>query len=74
LTSQFMELINSAVVLTDPAERQPIYEEITQLDYDQVVGVRLVLPGVRRYEQRWVKGYYFNPAASSVYYYALSKE
>jgi peptide/nickel transport system substrate-binding protein len=74
LTAQFLELINAAVVLTDPAERQPIYEEITQLDYDQVVGIRLVLPGVRRYEQRWVKGYYFNPAASSVYYYALSKE
>ncbi len=74
LTAQFSELIDAAVVLTDAEERQAIYEEITQLDYDQVVGIRLVLPGVRRYEQRWVKGWYFNPAASSTYYYAISKD
>jgi peptide/nickel transport system substrate-binding protein len=74
LTAQFAELIDSAVVLTDPAERQPIYEEITQLDYDNVVGIRLVLPGIRRYEQRWVKGWYYNPAASATYYYAISKD
>jgi peptide/nickel transport system substrate-binding protein len=74
LTAQFSELIDAAVVSTDDAERQALYEQISELDYEQVVGVRLVLPGARRYEQRWVKGWYFNPAATSTYYYAISKE
>jgi ABC-type transport system substrate-binding protein len=72
--AEFQSLIDAAVVSTDPAERQAIYEQITQMDYDQVIGIRLVLASSRRYEQRWVKGYYYNAAYSSTYYYAFSKE
>jgi peptide/nickel transport system substrate-binding protein len=72
--TQFRELIDAGVTSTDNAERQAIYEQITQLDYEYVIGVRLVLASSRRYEQRWVKGYYYNPALSSTSYYSLSKE
>ncbi len=72
--AQFQELIDAAVVSTDADERQALYEQITELDYENVIGVRLVLASSRRYEQRWVKGYYYNPAYSSINYYTLSKE
>lgn len=74
MKAQFQGLIDAAVVSTDPAERQAIYEQITELDYENVVGVRLILASSRRYEQRWVKGYYYNAAYSSIYYYSISKE
>ncbi len=73
LVAQFAEKINAAVVEQDPAERQKMYEEISQMDYDNVMGVRLALPLVRRYEQRWVHGWYYNPSYSATYYYAISK-
>jgi hypothetical protein len=37
------------------------------------VAIRLAIPSGRRYEQRWVEGYYYNPGYSAIYYYAISK-
>jgi peptide/nickel transport system substrate-binding protein len=74
LKAEFLEKINAAVVATDTAERQKLYEEITQMDYDNVMGVRLALPQGRRYEQRWVTGWYYNPSYSTTYYYAIGKQ
>lgn len=74
LVDQFSELINAAVVSTDNDERQALYEQISELDYENVTGVRLAVPTVRRYEQRWVKGWYYNPAYSTTYFYSLTKE
>ncbi len=74
LVDQYAELINAAVVSTDEAERQALYEQISELDYENVTGVRLAVATARRYEQRWVKGWYFNPSYSATYYYSLSKD
>ena len=74
LVAQFREKIDAAVVEQDPAERQKMYEEISEMDYDNVMGIRLALPLARRYEQRWVHGWYYNPSYSSTYFYALSKD
>jgi len=74
LKAEFQEKINAAVVATDTDERQKLYEEITQMDYDNVMGVRLALPQSRRYEQRWVQNWYYNPSYSATYYYSISKQ
>jgi peptide/nickel transport system substrate-binding protein len=74
MQAEFQELVNQGVVATDRDERQAIYEQLTQLDYDYAVAIRLALPSIRRYEQRWLEGWYFNPAYSGFYYYSLSEK
>ena len=69
----FMALVEAGVAETDPARRAVIYQQLTQMDYDTAVGIRLAVAVGRRYEQRWVQGYYYNPIYSGFYYYALSK-
>jgi peptide/nickel transport system substrate-binding protein len=69
-------LIEKAASLTTADERRPIYEEI-QLDSEEdAVVIWLYQESARYHFQRWVKGWYFNPAYSSgaySYVYALSK-
>jgi peptide/nickel transport system substrate-binding protein len=74
LLDLFGDLVNKGVSASDPAERQKIYEQLTQVDYDWAPAIRLATPTTRHYEQRWVKGYYFNPVYPHWYYYPLSKD
>jgi len=64
LTSQFQDLINQGVSETDPTARAAIYAQVNQLYYDNAVGILLATATTRRYEQRWVSGYYYNPVQS----------
>lgn len=71
LKAQFQELINAGVAASDPAERERIYFEFGQLYYDQLPTVILAQSAGVRYEQRWVKGWYYNSALFDNYYYTL---
>ena len=74
LTGQFQDLLNQGVSETDPEARAGIYHEVNQLYYDNAPGILLATATARRYEQRWVQGYYYNPIYSGLYFYALSKQ
>jgi peptide/nickel transport system substrate-binding protein len=42
--------------------------------YDDAPGILLATATARRYEQRWVKGFYYNPIYSGLYWYSMSKQ
>ncbi|MGH2545015.1 MAG: hypothetical protein ACRDIB_19655, partial [Ardenticatenaceae bacterium] len=71
ILSQFGDLVNQAVAETDSEARAGLYAQIDQLDYDTAMAIRLVTAPGRHYEQRWVQGWYYNPAYPGQYYYAL---
>lgn len=76
LKAKFQELINQGVQATDPAEREKAYFAFQQLYYEEVPTIILAQATGKRYEQRWVKGFYYNPIQSSIgdYYYAFDLE
>ncbi|HSL43429.1 MAG TPA: ABC transporter substrate-binding protein [Anaerolineales bacterium] len=74
LTGQFQELLNQGVSETDSEARAEIYAQVNQLYYDEAPGILLATATTRRYEQRWVQGYYYNPIYSGLYFYAFSKQ
>ncbi len=75
LGDQIVELIDAGVSSTDEAERTPVYEELQQLAYDNVIDIFMYQPTEPRYFQEWVDGYYFNPLGPEPYHwlYALDK-
>jgi peptide/nickel transport system substrate-binding protein len=72
LLGQFSELVSAGVAGTTDAEREAVYFEIGQLDFDQSPGIRLPVGTGRSYVQRWVN-FFINPAWYEPYYY-FSKE
>ncbi len=72
--AEFQELINKGVMETDPAKRHAIYLELNQKVYDLTPHIILAVATGRRYEQRWVKGWYYNPIYPGQYFYVLSKD
>jgi len=75
IREQFQELVSAGVAATDPAERAAIYKQLTQLDYEVAPAIRLAVATGRHYEQRWVKGYYYNPIYTlGSRYMTLSKD
>jgi peptide/nickel transport system substrate-binding protein len=74
---KYDELVLKGAAETDPDARRKIYEEI-QLDAEEdavVVWMYQNLDGM--FFQKWIKGFYFNPAhqqASYAWIYALTKE
>lgn len=72
LKAQFADLVNRGVSATDPAEREKIYFELQQLHHDQAIQVTLSQSTNYRFEQRWVKGWFYRISAVGTYYYALS--
>ncbi len=69
-------LIQEAASLTDPEERRPIYEEIQLASQEDAVVIWLYQEVDRQHFQRWIDGFYFNPAYSAPAYswvYELSK-
>ncbi len=74
MTSQFQDLLNQGVSETDPAKRAEIYAQVNQLYYDNAPGILLATATARRYEQRWLKGYFYNPIYSGLYFYVFSKQ
>jgi peptide/nickel transport system substrate-binding protein len=74
LTRRFEEIIDRGVAEQDPAGRAKIYSEFNLLFYEQAP-VQLMYQSLgRRYQQRWVRGWYNNPLFSGLYFYILSKD
>ena len=74
MTDQYSALLNQGVAETDPAKRSEIYAQVNQLQYDNPSGILLATGTGRRYEQRWVNGWYYNPIYPGTYWYILSKQ
>jgi peptide/nickel transport system substrate-binding protein len=72
LGAQFLELVTAGVAAVDPAEREQIYFELQQLHYDTAPQIILAQATARRYEQRWVQDWYYNPITFGGYYYGYS--
>jgi peptide/nickel transport system substrate-binding protein len=73
LKAQFAEIMSRAVGVTDPAERAKIYAEFNQLYYDQIPTILLFVTTGRRYQPRYVDGWFYNTIYPGTYYYPLSK-
>jgi peptide/nickel transport system substrate-binding protein len=74
IKSQYQDLLNQGVAETDPAKRSAIYAQVNQLEYDNPSMILTGTATARRYEQRWVQGFYYNPIYSGLYFYVLSKK
>ncbi|MBN1135585.1 MAG: ABC transporter substrate-binding protein [Anaerolineae bacterium] len=71
LKLQFQDLVNRGVLAADPAERESIYFDLQQLFHDMAIQITLSQEAGVRYEQRWVKNWYYNPLLFAGYFYAL---
>lgn len=74
IIASFQEKINAGVAETDPAKRNEIYKTLNQEVFDLAPTIILAVATQRHYEQRWIDGWYYNPAYSESYYYAYSKK
>jgi peptide/nickel transport system substrate-binding protein len=74
LQSQFKDFLIRGVEASDPAQRAEIYHGFNQLYYDQAPGILLFVPIQKHYQQRWVNGWYDNPAYPGLYFYVLRKD
>ena len=74
LQQEFKDILVRGVATSDPTQRAEIYHEFNQLYFDQVPGILLFLPSQRHYQQRWVNGWYDNPAYPGIYFYVLRKD
>jgi peptide/nickel transport system substrate-binding protein len=68
----FRPLIEQAVVEPDITKREELYFELGKLHYENVPQIILAQAGERRYEQRWLKGYFYNPIWSPNYHYPMT--
>jgi peptide/nickel transport system substrate-binding protein len=66
LKAQFADQIDQAVHESDPAKREALYFQMGQLRFERVPNIVLAQPTTAQYLQRWVKGYYYNPLATSI--------
>ncbi len=71
-------IIEASIATVIPEERKEMYYELQAIYYEDAPSVGLYQPLGRRYEQNWVKGWYFNPVIpqwdSVGYLYPISKE
>jgi peptide/nickel transport system substrate-binding protein len=74
MRAQYQDLLNQGVSEVDPAARSAIYAQVNQLQYDNPSLILLATATARRYEQRWVNGFYYNPIYSGLYFYSFTKE
>jgi peptide/nickel transport system substrate-binding protein len=70
---QVSDLVTKGAAEADPAKRDAIYKQLNQVIYDYAPMIMGVQPTTRRYVQRWVNGYYYNPIYGYLYYYPFSK-
>ena len=77
LAAEFDAMIEEAAALTTVEERRPIYEEIQLKAQEEAVVVWMYQSINRKHFQKWINGFYYNPAYSDAaysYIYPLSKE
>ncbi len=61
LWDELKVLVSEGVSATTDDARADAYHELNQIDYDEAIAIRLVVPTGRAWMQKWVEGYYFNP-------------
>jgi len=66
--------IDAAKAEADPATRIELYGKIQDKIMEDAVYIWAYQATNFHVERTWVKGYYYNPMYSGLYYYALSKE
>ncbi|MCL4394676.1 MAG: ABC transporter substrate-binding protein [Chloroflexi bacterium] len=76
LQKQMDTLIAQALATNDSAARAKIYSQLNAMSIDNALDIFVDTPVSRRYEQLWVKGWFFNPIYQNNNvsdYYVLSK-
>jgi len=73
LQDLFDELVDLAKKEQDLKKAELLYFELNRLAVDYAINVAHLELLVRRYEQPWVKGWFYNPAYPGDYFYVLSK-
>ena len=76
--AQMDQLINAAVVASDPQVRTKDYQQLQNIAYENALDIFIVQREGRHYMQDWIKGWYYNPIypgmpETGTYFYALSK-
>jgi peptide/nickel transport system substrate-binding protein len=72
IVAQFLDLVSAGAREVDPAAREQIYFELQQLHHDIAPQITLFQTSGRRYEQRWVQNWFYNPILPGTYYYGMS--
>jgi len=67
-------LVDQAVLAADGSARATIYQKLQQIYYDDAPSFPLPTSRVRRWQQYWVKGWYYNPMDYGLtYFYPIWK-
>jgi peptide/nickel transport system substrate-binding protein len=74
LKAQFQELVTAGVMEADPAKREQIYFQLQELFQDNAIQITLSQETGARYEQRWMKDWFFRVGQFGGYYYAYGLE
>jgi peptide/nickel transport system substrate-binding protein len=69
VSTRFGDLVSAGVAGTTDAEREAVYFDIGQADYDEALAIRLPVGTARYYVQPWVTKYLINPAWYEPYYF-----
>jgi peptide/nickel transport system substrate-binding protein len=70
----FIPLINEGVLLTDPEERDAVYQQLNQLVYDNPPGIIMAIGTSHGFTPRYVKGIVWNSLYGGFYYYPMFEE
>ncbi len=73
MAAQFDGLIDAALLEADGAKRDEMYAQLQNLAIENAIAIFLHQDTGRFYVNRAVSGYYNNPLAPGLWYYALSK-
>lgn len=74
LIGQFQAIIDRGVMELDSARRATVYAEFNRLYHEQALAILTYMSVDRHYQQRWVNGWYYQPALFGSYFYALWKD
>jgi len=70
LKAQFQELVTAGAIEADPAKREQIYFELQEMYQDNAIQITLSQATGVRYEQRWMKDWFFRVGQFGGYFYA----
>jgi peptide/nickel transport system substrate-binding protein len=74
LIAQFSELVTAGALASDPAEREQIYFDLQELHHNEAIQITLSQSSGFRFEQRWVKDWFFRVGQFGSYFYAYHLE
>jgi peptide/nickel transport system substrate-binding protein len=74
IKAKFQDYATRGVTAPTPEARQAIYDEFNQFWFDTASCIPMFVATGRRYNQRWVQGWYSNPIYPGTYYYPISKQ